>query len=927
MKFWAARMTKTEPSPSSLENFEKLSQEIRRLGNALGTVISKIEGAPVLEMEEQIRRLAKANRAGDPEADQKLREAIRALDTHEAYEMVMAFTTYFELVNLAEENFRIALLRSRRHQSTINAAPPQRESIEAAVQELKNQGVSSEEMQLLVNQLSIELVFTAHPTEAKRRTMLTKLRRLAQILRGESPDSRGTTQEQIEREIASLWLTDRCRTNRPEVTDEVRTGLWYFDTTLWETLPELQADFERALARHYPEVKPSRRWLTFGSWIGGDRDGNPNVTAQITAETLMLHRRLALDKFRQSALEVSRLLTVSDRRDRVSPALTAWLKQNHQLSHTVADRYPNEPYRLMLATLRTQLQEAYDALDPNLLLKGLPEGAPRPLSADHIDEALDIMTRSLKQGRSASLAAGELSALRQQVEVFGLNVASLDVRQHSSRHEEAIADVLQALGKKSGYAALSEDEKVDVLTAALAKASPDELEKATTLQPATLDVIQPLQVVGRARDLYGTDSVGIYIISMTDALSDVLEALLLMKWSGVRLDIAPLFETLDDLQRAPLILESMFVHPEYREHLELRDRRQTVMLGYSDSNKDCGYITANWALFLSQETVVKKCREHHIALSLFHGRGGSIARGGGPAAKAILAQPAGLYDGGIRITEQGEVLSTRYHDPDLAHRILEQVTYGVLLGSAAARRESVIPEAWRTAMEKMSQTGFEAYKSLVHDDPDFIAFWKAATPIDEISSLKLGSRPAFRKQTKSVEDLRAIPWVFSWMQSRFAFPGWFGLGSALESVIAEGPAGIDLLRAMYQEWPFFQTTIDNAQLTISKADLKIAALYSTLVKDEAVRARIFAIIESEFKRTIDAILMVTGQKVLLEREKVLQRSVQLRNPYIDPLNYIQVEMIRRLRSQRNMSGSDDEALRAVIELAINGVSGGLKNTG
>jgi len=352
-----------------------------------------------------------------------------------------------------------------------------------------------------------------------------------------------------------------------------------------------------------------------------------------------------------------------------------------------------------------------------------------------------------------------------------------------------------------------------------------------------------------------------------------------------------------------------------------------IMLGYSDSNKDCGYLTANWALFQAQETISEVCRCHSLGVTLFHGRGGSIARGGGPAAKAILAQPCGLYDAKIRVTEQGEVLSTRYHDPDLAFRIMEQMAYGVLLGAHAAQSEVDVPDAWRVAMKDMSHLAYEAYYQLVHRDPEFIEFWRTATPIEEISGLKLGSRPTFRKATKSVEDLRAIPWVFSWMQSRFVFPGWYGLGSALEKFAARGPAEKELLATMYRDWMFFRATIDNAQLTLLKADMRIAFHYAMLVPEEAVRVRIFDIIAEEFSRTEHAILAITGQKSLLEREPVLARSVQLRNPYIDPLNYIQVEMIRRLRRLEDKQGEEAMAIRAVIELTINGVSGGLKNTG
>jgi phosphoenolpyruvate carboxylase len=408
---------------------------------------------------------------------------------------------------------------------------------------------------------------------------------------------------------------------------------------------------------------------------------------------------------------------------------------------------------------------------------------------------------------------------------------------------------------------------------------------------------------------------------MTDGVSDILEVDLLQKLAASSLPVAPLFETLDDLERAPDVLQELFAIPGRRP------AHQHVMLGYSDSNKDCGYTTANWALFKAQETISRVCREAGVEVTLFHGRGGSIARGGGPAAKAILAQPAGLRDGKIRVTEQGEVLSTRYHDPDLAHRILEQMAYGVMLGIHAAGAESNAPQEWRDTMEEMSRAGFEAYKALVHDDPDFLVFWRQATPIDEISNLKLGSRPSYRKATQSVSDLRAIPWVFSWMQSRFNFPGWFGLGSALKSMLRRGPKERERLRAMHAGWPFFQTLIDNAQLTMRKADMGIASLYAGLVSDAKVRRRMVSILSAEFELTERSILSITGQKRLLGREPVLLKSVELRNPYIDPLNFIQVDMIRRLREGTELSPRETEEIRAVIELTINGISGGLKNTG
>lgn len=915
-----------KPSPrlsSALREMPQLGAEIRELGKILGRVIAQQEGRATFDCVENLRKLAKARRAGDTAAAKQLGLAVAQLNPPEAFNQAMAFTLYFELVNLAEENFRILLLRQRRAaQFKDPALPPMRESIEAAVRELKARGVDRAGMQSLVDKLAIELVFTAHPTESKRRTLLTKLQRLGRILRERAvpdvvSDPASLDPVYLEREIASLWLTDRSRVARPEVTDEARTGLWYFDTTLFETLPRLQADLERALALHYPGVKAPLRWLTFGSWIGGDRDGNPNVTAKVTAEVLLLHRRLAIEKTRLVARDLARTLTVSDQRDPVVPELKRELQENLHLSRHLEDlskRYPHEPYRLVLGGLRERLTQAVDEVRHDNVFSS---SGGSFLARSTVEETLGTIEASLRAGRGAILADGDLKTMEDQLAIFGLHTARLDLRQHSSHHEAAVTELL----KRPDYAKLGEAEKVTLLMTRLEKARPLSESEISKLSEPTRNVVDPLLLVTKAAARLGPDALGIYIISMTDDVSDLLEVEWLMRLTGAKLPISPLFETLDDLTRAPEVLDNYFKLPGHRpEH-------QHVMLGYSDSNKDCGYLTANWALFRAQAAIAAMCHAHNVKVTLFHGRGGSVARGGGPAAKAILAQPVGLRHGGIRVTEQGEVLSTRYHNPDLAHRILEQMAYGVMLGTHAAQVETMVPEDWRAAMETMSDAGFTAYKAVVHDDPEFLAFWKEATPIDEISNLKLGSRPTFRRNTTSVEDLRAIPWVFSWMQSRFNFPGWFGLGSALESILDQGPKGKKLLREMHAKWPFFQTLIDNAQLTMRKADMGIAALYSSLVTNEKIRRRIFALLMDEFARTEAAILAVTGEKKLLGREPVLLRSVELRNPYIDPLNYIQVDMLRRLRHDDRLSPEQINSARAVVELTINGISGGLKNTG
>jgi phosphoenolpyruvate carboxylase len=912
---------------------DALSAEIRELGRALGDVIAKLEGREILDLEEKLRLLAKSSRSGNADAEQELQDAVRGLTVPQATSMTLAFTVYFELVNLAEETHRVRLLRRRRRAQYAEGGTPMRESIGAALLELKARNVPAETVQQILDKLSIDLVFTAHPTEAKRRTMLNKLQRLARRLR--NPEAHLNDEitgivdpRALEREITSLWLTDRSRSARPEVADEVRTGLWYFDTTLWETVPLLQDELERALADTYPTVRAPARWIQFGSWMGGDRDGNPNVTPSVTAEALVLHRHLALDKFQEAFRELARLLSISSRIDEISPDLQRLLEKeeagNDHLRALHA-RYPEEPYRLLLSGLRSKLLAA-DKTDQRPLLLG-QETASNALRTSDLAQVLDLIAGSLSSNRSALLAEGELKRIQRQLALFGLGVAGLDLRQHSSRHESALAEIFRALNLSPDYAALSEEERLKLLLHVLSL--PRLALPVSGFTPETSDVIGSLNVARRAIELYGPEAMGVYVISMTHDLSDVIEVLVLLHLTGVMLDVVPLFETLGDLQAAPGILEQMFTCEPYRAHLRARRDHQTIMLGYSDSNKDCGYLTANWALFEAQETISAVCRKWQLGLTLFHGRGGSIARGGGPAAKAILAQPCGLYDAKIRVTEQGEVLSTRYHDPDLAFRIIEQMAYGVLLGAQAALDKTAdqVPPAWREAMTEMSRLAYNAYFDLVHRDPEFIEFWRTSTPIEEISGLRLGSRPTFRKATKSVEDLRAIPWVFSWMQSRCVFPGWYGLGSALEQFMAKGEAQADLLRGMYRDWMFFKATIDNAQLTLLKADMKIASHYASLVPDEAIRTRIFEGIRAEFERTKRAILAITGQQALLEREPVLSRSVQLRNPYIDPLNYIQVEMIRRLRALPDKASPEADAIRDVIELTINGVSGGLKNTG
>lgn len=890
----AHRPSSTEAPPRALDQLPELRTAVRLLGTQLGDIIRQLEGPATLALVEDLRRLAKESRAGKAAATRQLAARVRRLTTQQAFNQALAFTQFFELVNLAEENFRIQLLRARRA-----AGAPRKESIEAAIAELKHHRVPAAELRHLLDRMAIELVFTAHPTEAKRRTLLTKLAALAEVLR-RTPVEELAASAELGREIVSLWLTDRGRPTPPTVIDEARTGLWFFERTLYHVLPELQRDLSAALSRHYPTVHAPRRWLRFGSWIGGDRDGNPFVTAEVTRAVLKLERDLALTAMNRGLQRLAWALTVSSLREPAAPAVVRLAKRLGRGVgewETIQQRHKHEPYRLLIYVLRERLR------DP-----------ARPLTEEELVNALAVIEQSLRSGRAGVLADGALQDVASRAATFGLHAAALDTRQHSGAHALAVATLLG----RPDYPDLPEAAKCRVLSAAIRRkpgptaAGPGEARAAL----ATLAALREAP----------PEALGLYVVSMTAEVSDLLEVVLLQTVAGTALPVAPLFETLEDLQNAPAVLARLFLNPTYRRWLRRQGNHQHVMLGYSDSNKDAGFLAANWALHEAQEDIAAVTREHGVRLTLFHGRGGSIARGGGPAAQAVLAQPVGLRDGGIRITEQGEVLSTRYHDADIAHRVLEQMAYGVILGSHranAARAE--IPPRWCRTMKAMSRHSTEVYRALVQD-PEFLAFWQQATPIDEIGELKLGSRPSYRKQgPRTLADLRAIPWVFSWMQSRFNLPGWFGLGAALERTAGE-PGGAELLRTMYRGWPFFRLLIDNTQLTLGKADLGIARVYAGLVEDAAVRERIYALIAAEFQRTERGVLAVAGQQELLGGEPVLANSIRLRNPYIDPLNHLQVEMLRRLRHGR-LSVRERGATRRVFELTVSGIAAGLKNTG
>ncbi|MDQ2692942.1 MAG: phosphoenolpyruvate carboxylase [Chloroflexota bacterium] len=899
-----------------------LSAAIHLLGDLLGEVISELESPELFATEERIRIAAKERRGGDTNAAKQLEAEVEALDNSAARAVSAAFTTYFDLVNLAEEYQRVQQLRER---ETKHAPEPVDESVGDAIASLKRDGVTPGQLQALFDRLFIELVLTAHPTEARRRTVTSKIQRVARLLDqiaddDLTPRERDQTRAAIRAEIAGLWLTDRDRTVQPAVTDEVRTGLYFVENVFWEAIPILYEDLERALAAHYPGLNAPQTWLRLASWMGGDRDGNPNVTHEVTAETLRLHRGLAVEKHRSTMQELSRRLSMSDRRLDPSAELSAWIEARKPFPPHVAyieERYPTEPFRLVLSLLASDLAEASrDDMTARLLDRSPHQARIR---TEDLLGPLDLVASSLP----VSIAEAELDDTRKQLNIFGLHAMRLDLREDSSRLNGTLDETLRALNLSANFAGMPDEERLSLLTDLLKSDLPD-LSAHPGVTADTAETWALFQLIKRVRDVYGAELLGPFIISMCQSAADVLSVLLLARWTGCDegLQIVPLFETIEDLRAAPSIFESLLELPLYRDHLATGNNEQMIMIGYSDSNKDGGYVMSNWALYQGQENITRVAQKHNIMLTIFHGRGGTIARGGGPANRGIRAQPPGSIAGRFRLTEQGEVIAARYSNLALAHRHLEQLVHAVLVASSPAKPNGEIPAAWRTAMDQMSETAHRMYRGLVYENPRFIEFWQTATPLDEIKRLHIGSRPAVRGKSSEVTKIRAIPWVFSWMQGRFNLPGWFGLGSALLAVKDN-----QLLREMYDGWALFKTMLDNAEMSLLKADMGIASLYVDLVPDKELAQEMFEIIQSEYDRTRKAVLTISGHTDLLEEEPVTQNAVQLRNPYVDPLNYIQVEMLRRIRALPDQESEEAQAIREVISVTINGIAAGLRNTG
>lgn len=909
-----------------------LRNEISFVGSLLGETIREIAGETSFESVETLRRLAWDRRSaldddsGIAEADQAIVDYISSLPDDQLLVVIRSFSIFLDLLNLSEDRQRVRVLEDRAREAY---PEPKNESVRKAVADLKASGVSPEQMQVLLDQLHVELVFTAHPTDAKRRSVRKKLTRLRDLLAkcDESllPSETEAVHQDLRAELAKLWQTDFIRPWKPSVIYEVNRGL-SIKPVLWNEVPKILDELHRAVALQYGDsVKVSRPCVTFGSWIGGDRDGHPGVTAEVTKQTYQWLRDAAIEFHLAACSELFDSLSLSSRYMKIETGLADAIRtaQEHwpDVAPTLEEVPPSELFRRWLLVIRWRLNQTQKrTLDAPDVAVGSYANASE-LAAD-----VQVLFEAVSCASSGQLLSGEVEMWQRRIETFGFHLARLDIRQDARVYKEVLDELFKAGGVHADPGSLDESGRTETILNSIKSSFQVDYDR---LQPITKDTLDLFALMHRVADTFGSDAIGGHVISMTGAPSDVMTVLWF--WNQTRdpetkhrfdLPIVPLFETIEDLHAAPEILTGMLAASEYKEHLARQKNEQVVMLGYSDSTKDGGYLSACWSLHQAQKELVELASTRDIALVFFHGRGGSLGRGGGPAARSILSLPVGTFQGSLRLTEQGEVLADRYDDPSIAHRHLEQVVWSSML--SAGKPAEPDPPAWCDLMDRMADISHRNYRKLVEQD-GFVDFFRLVTPLSEIEQLPIGSRPSRRRGGKSLSDLRAIPWVFSWTQSRCLIPAWYGLGSALcEMMGDETVAG--QLKQMYQEWPFFRACIDNAELALAKTDLDIAEHYATLSKGAPTLDAIADMVASEFRQSRESVLALSGMNELLDGIPWLKESIRVRNRYIDPLNLIQVELLKRCHAANDPDAVAPE-LRHLARLTINGIAAGMRTSG
>ncbi|TDP30697.1 phosphoenolpyruvate carboxylase [Nocardia ignorata] len=908
-----------------------LREDIRFLGGILGDTIRDHEGPEVFDLIERVRIEAFRVRREEVERS-AVADMLDGTPTEVALPLIRAFSYFVLLANLAED-----IQRDRRRAAHVAAGePPQDSSLAATYAKLDAADLDGTSVAEQLTDALVSPVITAHPTETRRRTVFdvqAKITALMRLRRRLEPGDPGydDTELRIRREVLTLWRTALIRLARLRIQDEISVGLRYYDLTLYDVIPAINAEVRAALRSRWPDVHLLERpILRPGSWIGGDRDGNPYVTAEVVHTAAEQAAAYAFGRYLGELVELEKSLSQSARLVRVSPAVAALAEAGYDDPAVFAD----EPYRRALHAIRARLsataRRALDRLPDNGLTT---DAAPYPTPQAVLDD-LDAIDASLRASGDALLADDRLAALRHAVETFGFHLQGLDMRQNSEVHEQVVAELLAWSGAHQDYASLSEAERVDLLATELRTRRPL-LGPNAQLSELAAKELGVLRAAKDVIDTFGAAAVPNYIISMCTSVSDMLEAALLLKEAGILdpgtpdgsphspVGIVPLFETIEDLGAGAATLAAVLEVPVYRDLVAAAGMRQEVMLGYSDSNKDGGYLAANWALYRAELDLVEVARKSGIRLRLFHGRGGTVGRGGGRSYDAILAQPAGAVRGSLRLTEQGEVIAAKYSESGAAHRNLESLIAGTL-ESTLLDVEGLGDDA-EPAYELLDDLAIRAraaYAHLVHDTPGFVEYFRQSTPVAEVGDLNIGSRPASRKPTDSVSDLRAIPWVMAWSQARVMLPGWYGTGTALEDWVGDDPARLARLTDLYQRWPFLRTVLSNLAQVMAKSDLDIAARYADLVDDEHLRDTIFGMIREEHARTIRMYKAVTGHDELLSDNPSLAESIHNRFPYLEPLNQLQVDLLRRLRG-----GDDSELVKRGILLTMNGLATALRNSG
>ena len=914
--------------PDDYDDAASLEADIRLLGRLLGDVIREQAGEDIFSLVERSRREAVGRHRDGLKDDRALAAVLEGLTVEEALHVIRAFTLFSLLANIAED---VRSNRSRRQQLRAGTPPPAG-TLAAGVARMASAGVSSKQFQNVLSHAAVVPVVTAHPTEVRRRTVMDCQREIATLLTGRGgPD--GAQAEELEEllrlQVLTLWQTSILRSSRLRVRDEINEALRYYDLTFFDAVRGVHEQLEGAARRQWPDWPrgPVPPVLRIGTWIGGDRDGNPYVTADTLRYAL---RRQAFTALRHHLSELEKLgveLSMSSQLITPTEDLLALARAAEDTSPFLQDEHYRQALRGMYARLATTAKVLTGDVPghaPHAEL--LPYESPAGLLRD-----IDIIVDSLRSHGAGELAGARIGRLRRCVVLFGFHLAGLDVRQNAEVHERVVAELFERAGVTDRYREMAEDSRVALLVSELSSQRP-----LSSRHIAYSDIVNSelaiLRIAADAHIQLGSGCVPNYIISKCDAVSDLLEVGILLKEVGllrggnvpeVALNIVPLFETITDLEQAAETMERAFGLPLYRQLIESRGRSQEVMLGYSDSNKDGGYLTSNWALYRAQRALVHVAGDAGIRLRMFHGRGGTVGRGGGPAYKAIVAQPSGSVNGAIRITEQGEMVAATYADPAIGRRHLE----GVL--SAALEASCLDTEGigsdydqFSHVLDNLSEISFGAYRMLVYETPGFVDWYYAATPINDIASLNIGSRPASRRASRRIEDLRAIPWVFSWSQCRLMVPGWYGAGTAFERWAGEDRERLEMLRDMYRRWPFFRTTLENMEMVLTKTDLSMAERYRDLVPDPDLRDRVFGLIVAEHRRVIHWLNAISCQSVLLGDDPLLLRTLRNRFPYLDPLNIMQVDLLRRYRA-----GETDERLLKGIQITLNGLAQGLRNSG